>query len=202
MTQQLETWAAQLAALARQRDQLADLLQSASRRLSDEGERPPAQLVSDLLDYRQQFQSMAVELQLLDEGPIDGPVPDLSLDDLDRRLDWQRRVHDALRTLGQVATLRRADETAGDTLAIVREDVDILRQRLTSFPDVDPQLVNELAHETHPLCDLLRLAGRWNELGDDDWYVAMENVRDVYGKHVATAAARGRLCSDEAPGAS
>ncbi len=184
--------------LATRRERLADHLEAVAERLTRYGERPPIRLLNDLATFRSEFCSVACDLGLIetDVESENGESGDLSLDDLRRRLDWGRRVEKSLSVLDQVLKLRRRDGSVSEDLHAVFDDAEIIKQRLSSWPDVDLQVVNELSAGVHPLSQLVQLAGATEQLTDQQWHEFMENLCDAYGREVSIVAARGRLTFD------
>ncbi|MCA9028311.1 MAG: hypothetical protein KDA86_24075 [Planctomycetaceae bacterium] len=178
--------------LAKRRERLADHLESVADRLSDHGERPPNQLLTDLKSFRSEFCSVANELGLIESHDAED-IGELSLGILRRRLDWSRRVESSLRILERVLKLRHRDGSVPGELHAVFDDAGIIKERLESWPDVDPQVVEELSAGTHPLAQLVQLADNSGQLTDQQWHEFVENLCDAYGREVSVVAARGRL---------
>ncbi|MCA9077270.1 MAG: hypothetical protein KDA93_19750 [Planctomycetaceae bacterium] len=200
MNSKFEELETRLDHLTTRRERLADHLGAVAERLARFGERPPNRLLDDLTSFRLEFCSVASDLGLVEteDGESNG-AGDLSLDDLRRRLDWSRRVETALRVLGQVLKLRSSDGSTPEDLHAVFDDARIISQRLSSWPDVDPQVVNELSAGTHPLAQLVRLVGAGDDLSDQQWHEITENLCGAYGREVSVIAARGRLIFESEP---
>ena len=191
--EELET---RLEQLTSRRERLADHLETVAERLSRFGERPPNRLLDDLATFRTEFCSVASDLGLIEAEPDKGSGSDLSLDDLRRRLDWARRVEKSLSVLDEVLSLRLTDGTKPQELHAVFDDAEIIKQRLSSWPDVDPQVVNELSAGTHHLSQLVLLASSAETLTDQQWHSISEDLCSTYGREVSVMAARGRLKLD------
>lgn len=191
--EELET---RLDRLTSRRETLADHLGTVAERLTRFGERPPNRLLDDLATFRTEFCSVASDLGLIESEQQNGIASDLSLDDLRRRLDWARRVEKSLSVLDEVLSLRLINGRKPEELHAVVDDAEIIKQRLSSWPDADPQVVNELSAGTHPLSQLVQLVSEAEHLSDQQWHHISEDLCGAYGREVSVIAARGRLKLD------
>ncbi len=199
MKANFEELESRLEQLTSRRERLADYLETVAERLARYGERPPNRLLDDLAMFRSEFSAVATDLGLVESETASDETGDLSLDDLRRRLDWGRRVEKALSLLEQVLKLRSHDGSVAQQLHAVFDDANIIKQRLSSWPDVDPQVVNELSSGTHPLAQIVQLSTAAKQLTDTQWHEFVDTVCDAYGREVSTIAARGRLTCEAEP---
>lgn len=181
--------------LMARRERLADHLESAAERLACQGERPPNELLLDLGSFRAAFSCLANDMGVTEtlSEKEDVRIGALSLKDLDSRLDWNCRVEKSLGLLDQALRLRHRDGTVPLGLRAVIDDARIIQQRLSSWPDVDPQVVGDLSNGTHPIAQVLKMAGDVEHLSDQQWHEAAENLCDAYGRELSITAARGHL---------
>lgn len=178
---------------------LAEHLESAAAGLAERGQHPAVSLLEDLSDYRSRFQSAAGRLGMLETDLVGDPVAGLTLADLEQRLSARRRVHAAKEIVDRALRLQGPPGATSEELNAVRAETERLHEQLTSWPNVDEQVVETLLEGLHPLHALCRLAEESDGMSDSEWREAIERIRQAYGETVATAAARGRLSLSTEP---
>jgi hypothetical protein len=114
--------------------------------------------------------------------------------DQTRHMALEAAVQRALVVLSQVLAVRHRDDPAFQPLLECQARASDLRVKLSRLPgsgrEVSPQRVDETLL---PFADLLTLVTGPQELDDQRWMEAEENVARVFGRQLAIAATRGRL---------
>lgn len=111
-----------------------------------------------------------------------------------RQVALEAAVQRALVVLSQILAVRHRDDPAFQPLLECQARASDLRVKLSRLPGTGREFSPQRVDETLlPFADLLTLVTGQQDLDDQRWMEAEENVARVFGRQLAIAATRGRL---------
>lgn len=161
---------------------LSERLRIAARILLDEGLLPSQDLVDDIVDYRNQFQSLASAAGLEADRP---------LAEIKTELAAIHRRENAIAALDRCLLIESPNGTP--ELADYHELVRDVQFRIATAQPDSSELMDSIEADKHPALRLLRLITAPESFDDDDWENTLDMIRDEFHPRLAVAVARGRL---------
>lgn len=183
-----ETLSQEIGELRASRDRLAAALAESIARLRSAGTCPPGEVLDHAGRYRRQY--LDTRQRLSRERCAELADPRASLEDWELALQRLQRQQQVTRLLDDAESWHVRGMEGPGPLAIIRDDVQQLRQRLGHDPD---HVLDGLLEGRHPLAAVRTLIHLDDELSDGEWEELLDRVAEGYGRELATAVSRGKI---------
>ena len=171
------------------RPQFARRLVEAADRLESSGFPPPANLIEELVAYRERMLAVCALLA----GTADGVGTHLNLNDLEHLLEARDNRRSAEAVLEQLSELMHVDLPDFAPLVLCQREASRLCElSVEAGPELNSEL-ELLRKERHPLNSLIRLCEAGDHMTDAEWTECHDDVVTTYGRQLATALTRGRI---------
>ncbi len=181
--------------LNRSRSALSAEMRASAAELRDAGVVPSEALDRSLVDYRELFGHLRVELGITSHDAV--PETGSAWDMFRGRLSI---CHQAAEATQRLQAVERLNVPTGQesTLDPVRQAWREVLFRISKSPWDEADLIREVREGHHVLCRLVSLVERLDELTDDEWTHEMAAVQQSYGVPLSTAIARGKVILSDA----
>jgi hypothetical protein len=168
---------------------LGSLMQDAGVQLRSGMVSPEPDLLTNLEHYLKSFQQIrslvGVEIQYSPQGHV---LPE-SINSLETALKRKLIHHQTREVLDSVLSLCHDQQVAFAPLDALKERVEEIKNLLNS----GKMTASESQTRMHEFQQLLKLVTEAEHLNDQEWTALMDEVIRVFGRPLATAAARGHL---------
>ena len=173
---------------------LGDSMQRTADELRTQGTSPPAELITDLQNFRDVFFNMRSWLQhQSDKNELDSETEPQSLVDLETRLTSHLARGRALKLIDGVQQLSHVEGDQHPVLVRCQQACEAARGEVLGGVADSQETMTALNNGQHPLAVLWTLVRHCDTLEDNEWTELLERCGHQFGREVATAVARHKL---------
>ncbi len=188
----------QLTALSERHPVLGRRLAQAAHHLLHSGTPLPEGLLAELVKYNRDFNHLQEQLNL--ENPTQ-PHSEISLKEIEQMVQTKIQnagdktvTQNALNLLEDILNLTHKEQENYQPLQTIKQRAHQLKTLIVTATDSIPEDTQDLASGEHPFSALLTLIEQQDQLSDSQWVVLEEKVAAAFGKPIAIAISRGKIC--------
>ncbi len=177
---------------------VSDLMKQTVKSLSESGTLTTDKLADDLSEFLDGFKALYSEVYGSDVDPMSLKEP-ASLADISTGLEQQKLCAQADAVIEQIVAMKHTDKDEFPALTKCQEKATQLLAETVVAPGKEiSSNVLDIAKGKHELCTLARMIFDADNLSDDEWGDAQDQITQSYGRELATAVVRGKIVGPNA----
>lgn len=182
-----------LQGLRKRSSDMSEFMKQTAESLSNSGALTTDKLANDLSEFCEEFKALYSEVYGSDVD-LTSLADQVSLEVISTGLEQQKQCAQADAVIEKIVGMKHSDKDDFPALTKCQENATQLLAETMVAPGKElSENVQAIVNGKHDLCTLARMIFDADNLSDDEWGDAQDQITQSYGRELATAVVRGKI---------